>query len=96
MKAVAYTADADAELESAMAHSADPDGFRAVVSTALGDIASGFRRHPRVGRSRFRECVLPGLPYTVVYAESDDAIEVVAVSHHSRRPGYWKKRLRPN
>ncbi|MBN9522637.1 type II toxin-antitoxin system RelE/ParE family toxin [bacterium] len=96
MKPVTYSTDAEAELDNALAHSPDPDRFRDVLGAALNDIASGLMKHPPVGRTGCRECILPGLPFNVVYRETDDAIEVVAVSHHSRRPGHWKKRLRPN
>ncbi|QDU18331.1 type II toxin-antitoxin system RelE/ParE family toxin [Urbifossiella limnaea] len=93
MKPVAYTADAEAELDNALAHSPDPDRFRGIPGTALQDIASGLMQHPQAGRTGCRECILPGVPINVVYRETDAAIEVVAVAHHSRRPGYWKKRL---
>jgi toxin ParE1/3/4 len=31
-------------------------------------------------------------PYWLVYMVSEDEIRVLAVAHHSRRPGYWKER----
>jgi plasmid stabilization system protein ParE len=41
-----------------------------------------------------RCCLLKRYPYLVVFRERpDDLIEVVAVSHAKRRPGYWKRRL---
>jgi toxin ParE1/3/4 len=96
VKPVIFDPDARAELDRALAASPDPGAFQAELDVALGDIASGLRQHPRVGRSRYRTCILPNLPYTVVYAETDDVVEVAVFAHHSRRPGYWKKRLRPN
>jgi plasmid stabilization system protein ParE len=32
-------------------------------------------------------------PYRVVYAIIGEDIYIVAVAHHSRRPGYWRDRL---
>jgi toxin ParE1/3/4 len=32
---------------------------------------------------------VPGFPYDVVYRPKDDAILVLAIKHHRRRPGYW-------
>lgn len=32
-------------------------------------------------------------PYLVVYQESPSAVQVVAVAHGRRRPGYWRRRL---
>ena len=31
-------------------------------------------------------------PYSVIYIVAGDEIQVLAVAHHSRRPGYWLKR----
>jgi toxin ParE1/3/4 len=32
-------------------------------------------------------------PYAVVYRERGGGIEIVAVAHGGRRPGYWRERL---
>jgi toxin ParE1/3/4 len=32
-------------------------------------------------------------PYKIVYYEQPEAVVIVAVAHHSRRPGYWLWRL---
>ena len=32
-------------------------------------------------------------PYHIVYAASGVTIFVIAVAHHRRRPGYWRRRL---
>ena len=42
-----------------------------------------------------RRYVFPSYPYSLVYFIESDTVSVVAVAHHSRRPGYWRKRLRP-
>jgi toxin ParE1/3/4 len=36
---------------------------------------------------------LPRFPYLMVFLELDDTVQIVAVAHGKRRPGYWKKRL---
>ena len=33
-------------------------------------------------------------PYVLVYALQNGIIEIYAVAHTSRRPGYWRRRLR--
>lgn len=38
--------------------------------------------------------VMRRYPYTLVYQIREETIWVVAYAHHSRRPGYWKDRLR--
>jgi hypothetical protein len=31
-------------------------------------------------------------PYSVIYTVAGDEIQVLAVAHHSRHAGYWRKR----
>jgi hypothetical protein len=40
-----------------------------------------------------RRVLLRRFPFSVVYAADSDVALVIAVAHHSRRPGYWCKRL---
>jgi len=41
-----------------------------------------------------RRVLLDRYPYFVVFRELDDAIQIIAVAHAKRRPGYWKKRVK--
>jgi plasmid stabilization system protein ParE len=41
-----------------------------------------------------RRVLLDRYPYSVVYRELPRTIEVVAVAHAKRRPGYWANRLK--
>ena len=44
--------------------------------------------------SEFREAGVPDFPYSVVYrvlASGD--VQVIAVAHASREPGYWRDRV---
>jgi toxin ParE1/3/4 len=52
--------------------------------------------HPDVGspRAAARRLPVSGFPYDVVYWVRGEVIEVLAVLHHHRRPGYWRSRLR--
>ena len=34
-------------------------------------------------------------PYAIVYVIAGEEIRVLAVAHHSRRPGYWRQRKSP-
>ena len=43
---------------------------------------------------RTRRFILSGFPYDLIYAVLPDEIVILAFAHHSRRPGYWKDRLR--
>jgi len=56
--------------------------------------------HPAIGsivhrviiRGTARRVPLRRFPYFVVYREHADHIEVIALAHTSRRPGYWRSR----
>jgi plasmid stabilization system protein ParE len=40
-----------------------------------------------------RRILLPHFPYLVVFREAEEGIQVIAVAHGRRRPGYWRPRL---
>ena len=42
---------------------------------------------------RFREFSLGRFPYRLVYEIARDEVVILAVGHHSRRPGYWLNRV---
>jgi toxin ParE1/3/4 len=48
----------------------------------------------KAGRDSAKRLTLSRFPYDVVVREHHDALIVVAVAHHSRRPGYWRDRQR--
>lgn len=41
-----------------------------------------------------RRLVLDPYPYSVVFRERLHDIQIIAVAHAKRRPGYWNRRLR--
>ncbi len=43
-----------------------------------------------------RRCLLRRFPYIVVYRHTPAAIQVIAVAHGRRKPGYWKTRSARN
>jgi toxin ParE1/3/4 len=45
-----------------------------------------------LGPHGIRRVKLPCFPFLVVYRESNDAIQILAVAHGHRRPNYWKTR----
>jgi len=40
-----------------------------------------------------RRMVLQRFPYLVVFREASSGVEIVAVAHGHRRPGYWRDRV---
>lgn len=71
--------------------------FEAAVDHAIGRVCElpeiGTLILERRGR-RIRKWRVRGFRYSLVYALLDDVIRILAVAHHSRRPGYWIYRLR--
>jgi plasmid stabilization system protein ParE len=69
------------------------DGFVTELDVAVARISE----QPQLFASYLhgtRRCLLKRYPYAVVFREQTDLIEVVAVAHCKRRPGYWKSRVR--
>ena len=50
----------------------------------------GFPRW-REGRP-YRKCVLRRFPYVIFFSLAETAVDVLAVAHAKRRPGYWMGR----
>jgi toxin ParE1/3/4 len=67
-------------------------GFIAAVSEALDSISRSPHRWPEYlhGTRRF---VLQRFPFSVVYLDDASVVNIVAVAHNKRKPGYWKQRL---
>jgi plasmid stabilization system protein ParE len=40
-----------------------------------------------------RRMVLRRFPYLVVFRETEAGLEIIAVAHGRRRPGYWRDRV---
>lgn len=47
------------------------------------------------GRLGAKKLVLHKFPFSLIVTEIHNRKVVVAFAHHSRRPGYWKKRIEP-
>jgi plasmid stabilization system protein ParE len=65
--------------------------FTAEINRAVESIAKSPRRWPATcrGRAGFSCDTFPA----VVYRELPASIQILAVAHGHRRPGYWKSRL---
>jgi toxin ParE1/3/4 len=67
--------------------------FDAEVDRALAQILEAPKRWA-VGPHSTRRFLLRQFPFTLIYRErASIKIQVVAVAHTSRKPGYWKQRL---
>jgi toxin ParE1/3/4 len=62
---------------------------------ALRDAAERVCRNPSLYREvdvGIRKCRLLRFPYGVIFRVRDRGIEIIAVMHLRREPGYWKSR----
>lgn len=96
-----FHADAEAEFLAVVDWYAARDADVATELVALvreavlhiADVPEAWPTWP--GRDDLRVRVLRRFPFSIVYTVTADAIVVVAVAHHRRRPGYWLHRERP-
>lgn len=40
-----------------------------------------------------RRFLLSRFPYSIIYRTIDDGIQIIAIAHHRRKPGYWSPRV---
>jgi len=87
-------ADYDAAFEWYLERSANAAvRFDEAVERAMTEIARAPQRWMR-GSYGTRRYLLRGFPYLLIYRElSSKVIQILAVAHTSRRPGYWKERV---
>ncbi len=65
--------------------------FQAALEVALEQIVESPDRWPQyLHGTRFR--LVRRFPFVVVYRQSADRIQILAVAHGRRKPGYWKRR----
>ena len=66
-------------------------GFASELDTAIDRIAEAPSRWPEYLEGT-RRYVMRRFPYLVVYRVMLDRVQVVAIAHGHRRPGYWRSR----
>lgn len=66
--------------------------FADEVSAALERIRHAPDRWPKA-HAHTRRHGVHRFPYVIFYRKSGDSIQVIAVAHARRRPGYWRDRL---
>src|SRR5450759_340653 len=83
-------ADADAAVDWYIGEGAfiAAGDFAGELDQALG-LLSQFPELGHASAGNTRTLSLHSFPYPLIYRRQIDAIRVIAVVHHSRRPGYW-------
>lgn len=103
MKPIRLDVEAEDELSAAyLRYEAQVVGLGDELITVVDDQITQIKRTPR----RFprapevpavldvRRAVIRRFPFSIIFVELAEEIRVLAVAHHSRRPGYWRKRVR--
>jgi plasmid stabilization system protein ParE len=94
MKPAAFAPSARGEFEAAAewyeSHASGlGDEFVDCVDEIVGRIGRAPREFPTwAGDRRFRRAVAQRFPYVIFFRELSDGVEVVAIAHAARHPGY--------
>jgi plasmid stabilization system protein ParE len=90
--------DAERELDDAIAWiEGDRPHYGVLFSEAFDTAIERLLEYPAIGkrvRGDVRRWVLRRWRYVIVYSIEEYGIDIVAVAHQSRRPNYWRKRVR--
>jgi toxin ParE1/3/4 len=91
-----WHAEARAEADAAAAFYNDRQpGLAQRFLDDLEEALHRIQRHPQAYRqveAAIRKCRVAHFPYGVIYRVRTDVIEIIAVMHLRRAPGYWKQR----
>jgi plasmid stabilization system protein ParE len=68
------------------------DAFLAEPDRAVERIAENPERYSHYVRGT-RRYLLQRFPFYLVYREIAGKLEIIAIAHGRRKPGYWKKRI---
>jgi len=82
-------------LDSVRYYESQQPGLGRRFLEAVTDTIRQLEAHPnryRVVSGTWRQCRVPRFPFGLIYKVRSDRIEIVAVMHLRRRPGYWEHR----
>jgi len=65
--------------------------FQVETEDAIELVLEDPRRWQKWGTTE-RKYVYPHFPFNLIYRENSGDVEVLAIAHQKRKPGYWKKR----
>ena len=65
--------------------------FTNELSHAISKIIEAPSRWPKY-HNNTRRYIFPRYPFSLVYRTKDNVIEVIAIMHQRRKPGYWVER----
>lgn len=71
------------------------DAVEAAIDLIEEDILPLSPMPAKSGAKGAKRLILKRFPYDIVVIERASEVLVIAVSHHSRKPGYWRERIHP-
>ena len=89
-----WHAEARAEAAAAFYNDKQP-GLAQRFLDDLEEALHRIQRNPQACRqveAAIRKCRVAHFPYGIIYRVRSDLIEIIAVMHLRRSPGYWKQR----
>ncbi len=96
MKRLRFGTEAQREFSAAaLYYEQQQSGLGARFVTAIEQVASSVERAPEAYpqiNDAIRKARIPRFPYGLIFRERPETIEVIAVMHLHRRPGYWRHR----
>lgn len=92
---VEITDEAEREIANAVKwysahHLLAADVFKTTVFDSIDTISNSPLSWVKVSDDGVRRFVLPRYPYTVFFLVAGTVIEILAVAHNRRLPGYWR------
>lgn len=84
-------------LESIIYYESQQTGLGRRFLEAVIEAVRRIEAHPRMYRlvdQTCRQCRIPRFPFGIIYRVKNRRIEIIAVMHLHRRPGYWQNRNR--
>ena len=93
---VRFHAEARAEpLEAATYYDAQQKALGRRFTEAVREAVHRIQDWPRLYKVIERDihrCRVPPFPYGLIYRLREDEVQIIAVMHLHRRPGYWRSR----
>lgn len=67
--------------------------YMAEFEATMGKVCASPKSFPIDCPPDIRKAAMQRFPFNVLYREAGKAVQILAVAHHRRRPGYWLERV---
>lgn len=97
MKSIQFHPDAETELiESAAWYESKQKNLGKRFIDTITSATVKIKNNPEIFQqisAGVRRCLVPHFPYGIIFRDRQSGIEIVALVHLHREPGYWIQRL---